>query len=218
MGFKLRSGNGPLAFKNMGSSPALQRDEKMIKIEPIQTKKVGEDLKVPDKLEGTKSFEEISAEIKAEKTEANKGKHKDQIKKQEKLDKITARRERKGKEGLTNRQMKLKEQTNKTGEEYMADKTAKKDADRKKASEIMIGISKNFDSKSQFKSLADQEAQSSTTKRRNQNIEDYELGKNKQMELDDELSNKTNEDGTAKIEKTQVEIVDEEKVAKEESE
>ena len=82
----------------------------------------------------------------------------------------------------------------------------------------MIGISKNFDSKSQFKSLAEQEAQSSTTKRRNQNIEDYETGKNKELELDNEPSNKTNPDGTAKIAKTQVEIVDEENAVKEESE
>jgi hypothetical protein len=58
----------------------------------------------------------------------------------------------------------------------------------------MIGISKNFDPNSQFKSLAEQEAQSSTTKRRNQNIEDYETGKNKDMELNTTESAKGGED------------------------
>ena len=242
MGFKLRSGNGPLAFKNMGSSPAKgwgdifggankQANEmakqtpkiNTIEIDESKNERVklgssrpnGEDAvtKTTDKKGEvkTKAFKNDASEPAAD---PNKGKHKDQIKKQAKLDKITARRERKGKEGLTDRQMKLKEQTNKTGEEYMADKTAKKDADRRRASEIMIGISKNFDPNSQFKSLAEQEAQSSTTKRRNQNIEDYETGKNKELELDNEPSNKTNTDGTAKIAKSTAQKVDDEEAVK----
>tara|TARA_R110001592_G_scaffold152900_1_gene380821 strand:- start:1176 stop:1967 length:792 start_codon:yes stop_codon:yes gene_type:complete len=240
MGFKLRSGNGPLAFKNMGSSPAKQglmgvlgafggnknkdiiapgSDDKGIDTTKAQanTNKPGSknykgtdkntdeshlSTKTTDKKGEvkTKAFKNDASEPA---TDPNKGKHKDQIKKQAKLDKITERRKRKGKEGLTDRQMKLQKQTSQTGEEYMADKTAKKDADRKIASEILIGVSKNYDPKSQFKSAADQEAQSSTTKRRNQNIEDYELGKNKQMELDDELSKKTDVNGDAIITSTQ---------------
>ena len=52
MGFKLRSGNGPLAFKNMGSSPVYKRGEDMVKIDPIQTKEIKQTkLSPPDKLE-----------------------------------------------------------------------------------------------------------------------------------------------------------------------
>ena len=243
-GFQLKSGNKAKApFKMMGSSSpakgwgdifggANKQANEMAKQTPkIKTTKIDESKNERVKLGSsrpngedavtkttskkgevkTKAFKNDASEPA---TDPNKGKHKDQIKKQARLDKITARRERKGKEGLTDRQMKLKEQTSQTGEEYMADKTAKKDARNKKASEILIGTSKMLDENSQFKSLAEQEAASATTERKQQNIEDYKTGKNKELELDDELSNKTNTDGTAKITKSTAEKVDEENAAK----
>ena len=87
----------------------------------------------------------------------------------------------------------------------------------RRASSILL---KNFDPNSQFKSLAEQEAQSSTTKRRNQNIEDYELGKNKGLDLDTTNSAKGGEEVNLDTENfvSTTAKNDAEKKAKEESE
>jgi hypothetical protein len=239
-GFQLRSGNGPLAFKNMGSSPVHKQGEDMVKIDPIQTKEIKQTkLSPPDKLEKAKNIpsnkkEAVTLQDKKDNLKSVKKDNrsdKKELRKEHRAEKKAYKEANKGTEGYkenkktmkavqkderkalrTNRKADKKEARDavKSDPEYIA----KKDADRKKASEIMIGISKNFDPNSQFKSLAEQEAQSSTTKRRNQNIEDYETGKNKELELDNEPSNKTNTDGTAKITTSTAQKVDEENTAK----
>jgi hypothetical protein len=236
MGFKLRSGNGPLAFKNMGSSPAKQSSsfgpstfglEKGL----LGGKKEGGLVSEENRINPKKDATDLGAKDRKivakapDKKEVPK-KHRDQVKKAEKITKLEgkeAKRDAKRADGKkvflgnlkkknnANKREKLQTEVDKTSEQYVADKAAKKESDRRRASEIMIGISKNFDPNSQFKSLAEQEAQSSTTKRRNQNIEDYETGKNKELELDNEPSNKTNTDGTAKITRSTAQKVDDEK-------
>ena len=230
-GFQLRSGNKDKApFKMMGSSPAAYGLEKGL----LGGKKEGGLVSEENRINPKKDATDLGAKDRkivatATPTEDAPKKHRDQVKKAEKITKLEgkeAKRDAKRADGKkvflgnlkkknnANKREKLQTEVDKTSEQYVADKAAKKDADSKKASEIMIGISKNFDPNSQFKSLADQEAQIATTKRKNQNIEDYETGKNKKLELDSETSNKTNTDGTANITKSTAQKVDEENAAK----
>ena len=246
MGFTLRSGNGPLAFKNMGSSPAKQvnteesNKQKKIDYESNQydEAKIKSDQVIKDRADLKKKNEAIAIEKKEkeayakteagqkeaanksaadraakdkeakasrgwmEKKKANKVEKKENSKtrksfkkgNQEEIAELEAsgateeeinaakkvnKQEQKDLKQSHRDDSKANKKDYKSGDDYKAHK----DAEAKKASEIMIGISKNFDPNSQFKSLAEQEAQSSITKRRNQSIEDYELGKNKGMEL-----------------------------------
>jgi len=226
MGFKLRSGNGPLAFKNMGSSPAKQS---MFGPSKLDLRSANEDDSTVEKVSKKATVGPDGAQVARPEAPEKPKKHRDQVKKAEKITELEgkeAKRDAKRADGKkvflgnlkkknnANKREKLQTEVDKTSEQYVADKAAKKESDRRRASEIMIGISKNLDPNSQFKSIAEQEAQSSTTKRRNQNIEDYKLARDKELELEDELSSKTNTDGTAKITKSQTEIVDEENAAK----
>jgi hypothetical protein len=220
-GFQLRSGNKAKApFKMMGSSPVHKRGEDMVKMDPVQIKELKQEkLSPPDKLEKAKNIpsnkkEAVTLQDKKDNLKSVKKDNrsdKKELRKEHRAEKKAYKEANKDTEGYkenkktmkavqkderkalrTNRKADKKEARDavKSDPEYIA----KKDARNKKASEIMIGISKNFDPKSQFKSLAEQEAQSSTTKRRNQNIEDYETGKNKDMELNTTESAKGGED------------------------
>ena len=138
MGFKMRSGNGPLQFKQMGATPVKQglsgydvktEDEINQEMKTIESKKIET---IPSKepemkpIEATKTFKETSAEIKAEKKAYTDSKHKGQLKKEKRLKKITERRERKGKKGLTSRQMELQRRVDQTPEEFVAERKAKR--------------------------------------------------------------------------------------------
>ena len=210
-GFQLRSGNKDKApFKMMGSSPAAFGRKKGA-FDTTDEKPTGTDISQFTPKTDAQDLGAKNRKIVAktpDKKEVPK-KHRDQVKKAEKITKLEgkeAKRDAKRADGKkvflgnlkkknnANKREKLQTEVDKTSEQYVTDKAAKKDARNKKASEIMIGISKNFDPNSQFKSLADQEAASSTTKRRNQNIEDYETGKNKDMELNTTESAKGGED------------------------
>ena len=216
-GFQLRSGNKAKApFKMMGSSPAKnektsdnesakrllkEKNDKILKLQIEADNKFIKD--AADKVGKSNTTTVVKEE------EAPKPKHRDQVKKAEKITKLEgkeAKRDAKRADGKkvflgnlkkknnANKREKLQTEVDKTSEQYVADKAAKKDADSKKASEIMIGISKNFDPNSQFKSLAEQEAASATTERKQQNIEDYKTGKYKDMELNTTESAKGGED------------------------
>jgi hypothetical protein len=216
-GFQLRSGNKAKApFKMMGSSPAKNEKtsdnesakrllkEKNDKILKLQIEKDNKFIKdAADKVGKSNTTTVVKEE------EAPKPKHRDQVKKAEKITKLEgkeAKRDAKRADGKkvflgnlkkknnANKREKLQTEVDKTSEQYVADKAAKSDARNKKASEIMIGTSKMLDPNSQFKSLAEQEAASATTERKQQNIEDYKTGKYKDMELNTTESAKGGED------------------------
>jgi len=113
MGFKLRSGNGPLQFKQMGASPAKQTEHftETQEDKAIRIKKQQDYNKLQETAKTTKGTTEYKAEqerIKQEKAdaetaktkadadakakvEASRGDHEGQVKKQGKLDKISKR-------------------------------------------------------------------------------------------------------------------------------
>ena len=216
-GFQLRSGNKAKApFKMMGSSPAKnektsdnesakrllkEKNDKILKLQIEADNKFIKD--AADKVGKSNTTTVVKEE------EAPKPKHRDQVKKAEKITKLEgkeAKRDAKRADGKkvflgnlkkknnANKREKLQTEVDKTSEQYVADKAAKSDARNKKASEILIGTSKMLDKDSQFKSLAEQEAASATTERKQQNIEDYKTGKYKDMELNTTESAKGGED------------------------
>ena len=216
-GFQLRSGNKAKApFKMMGSSPAKnektsdnesakrllkEKNDKILKLQIEADNKFIKD--AADKVGKSNTTTVVKEE------EAPKPKHRDQVKKAEKITKLEgkeAKRDAKRADGKkvflgnlkkknnANKREKLQTEVDKTSEQYVADKAAKSDARNKKASEILIGTSKMLDENSQFKSLAEQEAASATTERKQQNIEDYKTGKYKDMELNTTESAKGGED------------------------
>ena len=73
-----------------------------------------------------KQEQEQSKKTAEEEARKNQPKHKGQIKKEEKLKKITARRKRKGKEGLTTRQIELQRRIDQTPEDFAKERTAKR--------------------------------------------------------------------------------------------
>ena len=216
-GFQLRSGNKAKApFKMMGSSPAKnektsdnesakrllkEKNDKILKLQIEADNKFIKD--AADKVGKSNTTTVVKEE------EAPKPKHRDQVKKAEKITKLEgkeAKRDAKRADGKkvflgnlkkknnANKREKLQTEVDKTSEQYVADKAAKSDARNKKASEILIGTSKMLDENSQFKSLAEQEAASATTERKQQNIEDYKTGKYKDMELNTTESAKGGKD------------------------
>ena len=210
-GFQLRSGNkGGMPFKVMGSSPATFGRKKGA-FDTTDEKPTGTDINQFTKKTDAQDLGAKDRKIVAktpDKKEVPK-KHRDQVKKAEKIKKLEgkeAKRDAKRADGKkvflgnlkkknnANKREKLQTEVDKTSEQYVADKAAKRDAERKRASEIMIGTSKMLDKDSQFKSLAEQEAASATTERKQQNIEDYKTGKNKDMELNTTESAKGGED------------------------
>ena len=153
----------------------------------------------------TKAFKNDASEPA---TDPNKGKHKDQIKKQAKLDKITARRERKGKEGLTDKQMKLQKQTSQTGEEYMKDKQDKKDAFRANAAHVAIELGNSIAGKpTNFQTPEQRESAAATTKRKQQNIEDYEAGKNDDIVAETVKTSKSDNNGDPALDEKALTVV-----------
>lgn len=210
-GFQLKSGNKAKApFKMMGSSPAAYGLEKGL----LGGKKEGGLVSEENRINPKKDATDLGAKDRkivatATPTEDTPKKHRDQVKKAEKITKLEgkeAKRDAKRADGKkvflgnlkkknnANKREKLQTEVDKTSEQYVADKAAKSDARNKKASEIMIGTSKMLDPNSQFKSLAEQEAASATTERKQQNIEDYKTGKYKDMELNTTESAKGGED------------------------
>ena len=218
-GFQLRSGNKAKApFKMMGSSPAKNEKtsdnesakrllkEKNDKILKLQIEKDNRDIKDAADKVGKSNTTTV---VKEEEAPKPKPKHRDQVKKAEKITKLEgkeAKRDAKRADGKkvflgnlkkknnANKREKLQTEVDKTSEQYTTDKAAKSEEKKKKASEIFIGISKMLDKDSQFKSLAEQEAASATTERKQQNIEDYQTGKNKDMELNTTESAKGGKD------------------------
>ena len=83
-------------------------------------------------------------------------KHQAQIRKQKRLDKITARRKKKGKEGLSSRQIRLQGEVDKTAEQFVSDRKAK----LQKAGDFAIQIGRQIsgDSKGITTSLEDSTA------------------------------------------------------------
>ena len=129
-------------------------ETKISKIAPLGVESLN--VKVGDKpIEATKTFKETSAEIKAEE-EAKPKKHKAQIRKQKRLNNITDRRNRKGKKGLTSRQIRLQGEVDKTAEQFVSDRKAK----LQKAGDFAIQIGRQIsgDSKGITTSLEDSTA------------------------------------------------------------
>lgn len=133
MGFKLKSGNKPLAFKNMGSSPANFSFSDIASFKPKTKAEIGTTLNPGANKDGfggiTPTTREIVPEVQKKNPEPKaEVKHKDQIRKQKKLDRITARREKKGKEGVTDKQLRLQKETSMSTKDYAAHKAEKKAA------------------------------------------------------------------------------------------
>ena len=126
MAFKMRSGNGPLAFKNMGSSsPAKQS----VGFGSSEADKKAADKEAADKKAADKlAADELAAKKLAsakERKEYASTKHKGQLKKEARLAEITEKRRIKGKEGKTSRQIRLQAEVDKTPEQYAADRKQK---------------------------------------------------------------------------------------------
>ena len=206
MTFKLRSGNGPLAFKNMGSSSPTKKigldyefgskadlsgSKKNTTLSTDSTKEV-RGLEIKD--EDTKKFggkatdlggkETLTPKVSETKKEAKPKKHQAQIRKQKRLDKITARREKKGKEGLTTRQIELKRRADQAPEEFVAERKEKRAAFSDALTEL--GQSSIFQGSSGKKLSTNRE-------KKTQDI----YNKINQMKVDDKLKaiNKENELG-----------------------
>ena len=118
MAFKLRSGNGPLQFKNMGATPVKQTEEEESVVQPSMTeeeyKEAVKKQKLIENLENLKGTPEYKAkqakiakekkqkekerldkeEAKKAEIDATRGTHEGQIKKKAKLDKIQSRQDR----------------------------------------------------------------------------------------------------------------------------
>ena len=143
MGFKLRSGNGPLAFKNMGSSPAKDM------LSDIFTSKKEKDIK----LNSNTPERNLESEAKG-KIDKTRGTHEGQVKKSGRLDKIQNRQDKRalrkynnslsqgsqGEMGMeafkksdkytdktSKREGRLKKEVNMTPDEYDANQAAKKE-------------------------------------------------------------------------------------------
>ena len=241
-GVQLRSGNG-IPFKQMGSSPAKQDEEtttpetakqeyERMKYEDAIAeieKKRAEETKAKQKAEweaspegkadakmietAKKTKEEREAKEKQAAIDATKGTHKGQIKKQQKLDKITARRKRKGKEGLTDRQVRLQKEVDMTAEEFVAHKQQK----RKQIGDFLTEAGKVLAGKGSFSTSREK----ATADRLNKQfmlkqMQGYLKGKNKEGELSSTNPTSTTTSGHAQFDakkfKTQVEIEEERKL------
>jgi hypothetical protein len=140
MAFKLRSGNGPLQFKNMGATPVKQTEEEKSVVQPSMTQKEYEEAikkqKLIENLENLKGTPEYKAkqeriaeekkqkenerlareEEKKAKIDATRGTHEGQIKKQAKLDKIQSRQDRNWNKKADKLYDKVEEKEEKIGE------------------------------------------------------------------------------------------------------
>jgi hypothetical protein len=155
--------------------------------------------KTPEELADIKKEDEITSSDKKEstkKTEEKPQKHQAQIRKQKRLDKITARRKAKGKEGLTSRQIRLQKEVDMSADEFV---DYRKEKFQKAMNQLgrVGGImhpdwdpskTARYDEMVRTRDLRDQttrinnEEKASQTKRRNLNIEAYkarETGENK---------------------------------------
>ena len=144
-GFQLRSGNkGGMPFKEMGSSPIqhtsvtgtrhehreggkkiLHGPDGKVVNEAAFEASGQEELEIGVKGMGKKYADEKYKPKDTETVKEEPKKHKVQIRKQKRLDKITARREKKGKEGLTTRQINLQKDIDKTSEQFVSDRQEK---------------------------------------------------------------------------------------------
>jgi len=110
--FKMRSGNGPLQFKQMGATPVKQLESEMTREELTKKQEYNKLQKDIASTPGTKAYEKEQERIKQEKTDAEtaktkadadakakvdatRGTERGQVKKQGKLDKIQARQDKK---------------------------------------------------------------------------------------------------------------------------
>ena len=171
-GFVPRSGQAKgMPFKEMGSSSPAKHDtgsqhmhamggSGSYRKDPDDENKlkqtgVGGDIDKDDYIKGNKfDTKENQKEVKVEETKPKK--HKAQVRKQKRLNNITDRRNRKGKKGLTSRQIKLQSEVDKTAEQFVSDRNAK----LQKAGDFAIQIGRQIsgDSKGITTSLEDSTA------------------------------------------------------------
>jgi len=140
MAFKMRSGNGPLAFKNMGSSPALQLSDVAKQTENMNETKVA-------MLNSNTPGRNLESEAKGRadkakaKVDATRGTERGQVKKQGKLDKIQARQDKKFQNKKGKASDKVINKMNKIG--TLEDKQKKHEAGSKKYNSLQKRIDKN---------------------------------------------------------------------------
>lgn len=119
-----------------------------------------------------------------DKPEPEPQKHKAQIRKQKKLDKITARREGKGKEGLTSKQIRLQKEIDMSAEDFVAHRKEKRAAFGDAMVELgnVIGGKGSFSTRRQ-KATADRLNKQYADKINNEAIKNYLKGKNEENQL-----------------------------------
>jgi hypothetical protein len=142
----------------------------------------------------TKSFKSDASEgIKAPPPKPKK--HQAQIRKQKRLDKITARREAKGKEGLSSRQIRLQGEVDKTAEQFVSDRKEK----RGKFGDAMIELGNVVGGKGTFSTSRDDKTQDLDNQIKELRIGNYKDGLNETNDISATTNPTTTKDGTAKL-------------------
>ena len=223
MGFKMRSGNGPLAFKNMGSSsPAKQPENFGEGVDEAQLRKnaaneksqaianeakaKAESIKTKNAAEKAKKAADTKASAKERKEYAST-KHKGQLKKEAKLARISEKRELKGKEGKTSKQIRLQKEVDMNIDDYTANQKQKKADFQDAANRAAISIDPktssvdvaNFDESVRSRgsqAILDAERESLTRARNDEQVETLEGG---EVELPEDKSSSQTEGGEVKF-------------------